>query len=259
MRRWLVIWAGADTRCEPDSFPVSHLEAKVIMTAQTRITSAIAGLVVLSLLVGTRLMAAQADQPLTNDDIVKMVNGSVSEAIITRTIQTVPTVKFDLSPAGLVALKAAAVPDRLVEIMQSRASATGSAPGRPQGLERASTLAASNDDKFVLRNFKTLFVDASRATVFGGDQVKAAMGANRDFRQLNIVVVDDRAVADVVLEVSYTFAWDFPFVLKSPDTSAVLVSGIGVGPFSGPLGAANVVEELTRLLKPYRAATPRKP
>jgi len=70
--------------------------------------------------------------------------------------------------------------------------------------------------------------------------------------------VDDRKVADTVLEVGYTFAWDFPFELKHQNTTIVLLSGKGVGPFSGVAGAANVASEFVKIAKPYRAAPPNK-
>ena len=89
--------------------------------------------------------------------------------------------------------------------------------------------------------------------------MKAALGRNKDFGALNVTIVDDRSLADVVLEVGYTFAWDYPFTLKHQDTSIVLVSGKGAGPFSGPAGAASVAKELAKLLKPYRAPKTGKP
>ncbi len=107
-----------------------------------------------------------------------------------------------------------------------------------------------------MRNFKTMVVDASRAQFFGGDQMKGALGDNEDFRTLNITIVDDPAVADVVLEVSYTFAWNYPFSLKHLNTSMVLVSGKGSGPFSGAVGAKSVANDLAKLLRSYRVESP---
>ena len=69
---------------------------------------------------------------------------------------------------------------------------------------------------------------------------------------MNITIVDDPRVADVVFEVTYTFAWDYPFELRHQNTTAVLLAGKGEGPFSGPLGAADVAYEFVRLAKPYR-------
>jgi hypothetical protein len=80
------------------------------------------------------------------------------------------------------------------------------------------------------------------------------------------------SLADVVLNVSYTFAWDYPagsstfemlsgakpllvaFTLKHQNTSVVLLSGKGTGPFSGPAGAPSVAGELVKTLKPFRIA-----
>jgi hypothetical protein len=64
--------------------------------------------------------------------------------------------------------------------------------------------------------------------------------------------VDDPAVADVVLDVAYRFAWDYPFTVRHQNTSVVLVSGKGSGPFSGPRGATSVASELVKALRPFR-------
>jgi len=97
-----------------------------------------------------------------------------------------------------------------------------------------------------------MYVDARDAQYFGSDQMKAALGRNGGFNQLNIRIVDDPSVADVVLKVSYTFAWDYPFELRHQNTTIVLLAGKGQGPFSGPLGAADVARELVNAAKPYR-------
>ena len=137
-----------------------------------------------------------------------------------------------------------------------RAVATGptsTAPTR-DGAEKSDQLATSKDADFVLRNFKTMLVDASRATYFGTAQMKAALGKNKTFQSMRIAIVDDQAVADVVLKVNYTFAWDYPFSLTHQNTSVVLLSGKGSGPFSGPKGATSVANELAKALKRYRGA-----
>ena len=98
---------------------------------------------------------------------------------------------------------------------------SGAAPEAP---EKSDLLSASKDRDFILRNFKTMYVEARRANYFGSDQLKAALGRNKDFAKLNIRIVDDRSVADTVLDVGYTFAWDFPFELKHQNTTIVLLS-----------------------------------
>jgi S1-C subfamily serine protease len=123
----------------------------------------------------------------------------------------------------------------------------------PEAPEKSDLLSASKDPDFILRNFKTMYVEARGAQFFGSDQMKTALGGNKEFANLNIRIVDDRRVADTVLEVGYTFAWDYPFELKHQNTTVVLLSGKGVGPFSGVAGAASVASEFVKLAKPYRS------
>jgi hypothetical protein len=123
--------------------------------------------------------------------------------------------------------------------------------------EKSDRLRDSKDPDFILRNFRTMFVNASAAQFFGSQQMKGALGGDAGFRALGVAIVDDRSLADTVLDVSYTFAWDYPFTLKHQNTSVVLVSGKGQGAFSGPAGAISVANQLVKLLKPYRAAPPK--
>ncbi len=127
----------------------------------------------------------------------------------------------------------------------------------PQSEDLAkSEILKSKDPDFILRNFRTMYVDAQKAKFFGSDQMKGALGSNKHFVAMHIALVDDRYLADVVLEVGYTFAWDYPFSLKHQNTSIVLLAGKGSGAFSGPKGATSVAKQLTKLLKPYRSVAP---
>jgi hypothetical protein len=124
---------------------------------------------------------------------------------------------------------------------------------RPEAPDQSDLLKNSKDPDFIVKNFRTMWVDARQAQYFGTDQMKAALGDNKEFRKLNIHMVDDPRVADVVLKVSYTFAWDYPFELRHQNTTMVLVAGKGEGPFSGPLGAADVAREFVNAVKHARA------
>jgi hypothetical protein len=121
--------------------------------------------------------------------------------------------------------------------------------------DQSDLLKNSKDPDFILKNFRTMWVDAREAQYFGSDQMKAALGRNKEFRELNIRIVDDPRVADVLLNVGYTFAWDYPFQLKHQNTTTVLLAGKGQGPFSGPLGAADVAHEFVKAVKRSRALT----
>ncbi len=125
----------------------------------------------------------------------------------------------------------------------------------PDAPDQSDLLKNSKDPDFILKNFHTMWVDAREAQYFGSDQMKAALGRNKEFRELNIHMVDDPHVADVLLKVGYTFAWEYPFQLKHQNTTMVLVAGKGLGPFSGPLGAADVAREFVKAVKSARAQT----
>jgi hypothetical protein len=122
----------------------------------------------------------------------------------------------------------------------------------PEAPDQSELLRNSKDHDFILRNFHTMYVDARNAQYFGSDQMKAALGRNKEFQKLKIRIVDDPRVADVVLKVSYTFAWDYPFELRHQNTTYVLLAGKGEGPFSGPLGAADVARQFVKAAKPWR-------
>jgi S1-C subfamily serine protease len=128
---------------------------------------------------------------------------------------------------------------------------------KPVPASTTETLSTSKDRNFILHNFKTMYVDAHAAKYFGSDHLKAVLARNKDFAALNISIVDDPKVADTILVVGYTFAWDFPFELKHPSSSIVLLAGKGEGPFSGPLGAINVASEFVKAAKPYRNPQPK--
>lgn len=122
-------------------------------------------------------------------------------------------------------------------------------PGAP---DQSELLKNSKDREFILRNFRTMYVDAHDARYFSNALIKGALGKNPEFQKLNIRIVDDPDVADAVLRVSYTFAWEYPFELMHRNTTIVLLSGKGEGPFSGPLGATDVVRNFVNAAKPWR-------
>ncbi len=97
----------------------------------------------------------------------------------------------------------------------------------PEAPEKSDLLSASKDRDFIVRNFKTMYIDASRAQYFGSDQLKAALSRNKDFAKLNIRIVDDRKVADTVLDVKYTLRLSVR--TEAPEHNHRVVSGQGRG------------------------------
>jgi hypothetical protein len=111
---------------------VEEVSRMAFTTPQSRLTRPRrVGLMALATLVlwGILALAAGhgvAQEVLTNDAVVKMVKAGLPEAVIIQKIQTSER-KFDTSTDGLVRLKSAGVPDRVIEAMMG-APARGTAP-----------------------------------------------------------------------------------------------------------------------------------
>ena len=68
-----------------------------------------------------------AQETLTNDDVVKLVKGGLPESVIVQKIRASQR-KFDTSADGLIKLKNAGVPDKVIEAMVAPAAGTATAP-----------------------------------------------------------------------------------------------------------------------------------
>lgn len=213
--------------------------------------------VILGALASFPMVVPPDDEVLTNERVLQLLEANMSARVIIKTIESAKVIRFETSPTALIALKKAGASDELIELFLEVARARGggsSISPTVRAAEKSDVLRDATNPSEILRNFKTVFVNASNAQFFGSPQMKAALGDYAGFRALGISIVEDRAVADAVLEVNYTFAWDYPFVLKHQNTSVVLLSGKGTGAFSGPAGASSVAREFVKLLKPHRAA-----
>lgn len=71
--------------------------------------------------------SSAAKEVLTNDDVVKLVKGGLPESVIIQKIRASER-KFDTSADGLIQLKGAGVPDKVIEAMVAPAPATAAAP-----------------------------------------------------------------------------------------------------------------------------------
>jgi len=142
----------------------------------------------------------------------------------------------------------------------ARASHTRSSENNLKRLPQKPLLKASinnsRDPKFILRNFKTVFIKTTNvpAMFFKSDQLKSALYENKGFASLNLLIVDSQTTADTVLSVGYTAPWDYPFELKHVESSIVLLSGKGEGPLSAIVGANSVADQFVKSLKTYRGA-----
>jgi hypothetical protein len=88
------------------------------------------------------LSVARAQEPLSNESIIKMAQAGLSEDVIVSMVKTQPA-KYALSPDQLISLKKAGVPDKVVAAMVEKGSGAGSASGATPA---AGAVAAGNPD-----------------------------------------------------------------------------------------------------------------
>jgi hypothetical protein len=71
-----------------------------------------------------------AQQPLNNDGVIKLVKAGLSDDLIVNTVNAQPS-NFDVSPDGIIALKAAGASDKVVNAVVARAAASPAPPVAP--------------------------------------------------------------------------------------------------------------------------------
>src|SRR4029450_5338613 len=82
------------------------------------------------LLVAVAPRAALAQETLTNESIMSMVKGGLSEAVVLARVRSGPA-NFDTSTNALLTLKKAGVSDKIIEAMVSAPKAGGAAAAAP--------------------------------------------------------------------------------------------------------------------------------
>lgn len=74
------------------------------------------------------LIALAADGPLTNADVVQLVQAKLASRLIVQAITSAPSVTFSLVPSDLIALKTKGVPDDVISAMLERGKPAQSSP-----------------------------------------------------------------------------------------------------------------------------------
>lgn len=92
---------------------------------------------------------SRAQEPLTNDSVVKMVKAGISEDVILSMVKTQPA-KYTVTPDQLIALKVAGVPDKVVAAMVDKsagggATAAGMSTTQASGATPAAGTVAAGD------------------------------------------------------------------------------------------------------------------
>src|SRR5260370_28277798 len=131
-------------------------------------------------------------------------------------------------------------PIMIVSLAQAKYHDPAEPVAHPDRPDQSELLKNSKDHDFILRNFRTMYIETRGIDLFGPAQIRAELAKNPEFQKLNIDIVDDRNVTDTILLLTYTFSWDYPFELRHQNTTMVLLGGKGEGPFSGPLRSCDV-------------------
>lgn len=84
--------------------------------------------VICFLLAAAGANAQTQSRPLTNEDIVKMVQAGLGDDIIIATIRQSDSAEFDVSPTGLIRLRGAGVSDIIIRSMMDRTAGKGNVP-----------------------------------------------------------------------------------------------------------------------------------
>jgi len=75
--------------------------------------------------VETASAQSQTSKPaskMTNEDVIQLVTAGLSEQVIITSVRQASSKDFDLTPAGLIALKKANVPDAVIVVMQEKSA-----------------------------------------------------------------------------------------------------------------------------------------
>ena len=136
--------------------------------------------------------AAPAAKPITNTDIISMATAKLSDDVIIGSIQQGSTAEFDVSPAGLIALRSAGVSDRVLQSMQARVNGgpKQDADGTPRS-EPCRGIFVTEEDP------------PSRAYVVVKKEVQAGKkfyGAHDDNLMLELAMQARKAGADAIIK-----------------------------------------------------------
>lgn len=141
----------------------------------------------LALLIATSSVRAET-APLTNADIVKMVDAGLATSTIELTVRTAAS-DFDTSPTQLIALSQAGVPQSVVEAMiaaDGRASGGGGAAGDADRINPEEIVMVDGEARHDMRYAVAQMRSAARAMGFGGVGTYAVLnGAKAKLRITN--------------------------------------------------------------------------
>jgi S1-C subfamily serine protease len=125
-----------------------------------------------------------------------------------------------------------------------------------------SAVVPETDPAKLLLNSKTIYV-TSYSNIFKSVQLVNELRKRREFADWNISFVDEREVADLVLDIEHiALTWEFPFSIRHQRTGIVIATGkvyAWGGGDGSSLMAARVVEKLTKVRASLKIDNSTKP
>ena len=127
-----------------------------------------------------------------------------------------------------------------------------------------SVVIRETDPAKLLHQSRTLYIN-SYSNLFKSVQLRNELQKKREFADWNLAFVDEREVADLILEIEHVpLTWEFPFSIRHQRTGVVITTGkvyAWGGGDGANLMASRVVDRLTKLRAAVRlenAAPPKK-
>jgi Trypsin-like peptidase domain len=125
-----------------------------------------------------------------------------------------------------------------------------------------SAVVTETDPAKLLFNSKTIYVN-SYSNIFKSVQLVNELRKRKEFADWNISFVDEREVADLVLDIEHVaLTWEFPFSIRHQRTGIVIATGkvyAWGGGDGDSLMASRIVEKLTKVRASLKVDNSTKP
>jgi hypothetical protein len=138
-----------------------------------------------------------------------------------------------------------------------RRTAFGSGAALQTPAQKAATIPQSSgaiagaDPKLILKKAKTILI-YSKTSFLTVDTLVRALGLEKDWPKLGLTIVQDRRVADLIIEIDRPlFTYVHTFVVSDKRTSIVLGSG-KVTAFDGTIASGGIAKDLVKIFSAER-------
>jgi hypothetical protein len=120
-----------------------------------------------------------------------------------------------------------------------------------ESIPQSSAAIAGSDSKPILKDAKTIFVQ-SKTAFLTVDTLDRALALEKDWPRLNLTIVQDRRVADLLIEIDRPlFTYVHTFVIVDKRTSIVIGSG-KVTAFDGTIASNGIAKDIVKIFSAVR-------